>query len=224
MSKSKKHWFIKALKTILKYIGVLLLLPIFYVLISLLLSVITIERENKDSKKDKIIYLTTNGVHLDIVIPKNNLSPSLSKGLQQNKSFQYLAFGWGDKNFYLNTPTWSDLTVLNALHAIFLEGPALIHVTRYNTKQSKWIEIEISQKDLDAMNKYISNYFQTHANGDKLLLKNKGYTSYDNFYMAKGSYSCFKTCNSWVNQAFKESKLKACLWTPFDFALINKYD
>jgi hypothetical protein len=29
--------------------------------------------------------------------------------------------------------------------------------------------------------------------------------------------------NTWVNEAFKKSGLKACLWTPFDFILIEKH-
>ncbi|WP_415191628.1 DUF2459 domain-containing protein [Psychroserpens sp.] len=32
----------------------------------------------------------------------------------------------------------------------------------------------------------------------KIILKNKGYDSIDDFYKSKGSYSCFKTYNSWV--------------------------
>ena len=60
-------------------------------------------------------------------------------------------------------------------------------------------------------------------NGNKILLIGKGYTTYDEFYEAKGNYSCFKTCNSWVNSALKESNLKACYWTPFDFSVLNKY-
>ena len=65
--------------------------------------------------------------------------------------------------------------------------------------------------------------FILNEKGEKILLKNKGYTSRDDFYKAKGSFSFYKTCNSWVNTGFKKSGLKACLWTPFDFGLMNKY-
>ena len=56
------------------------------------------------------------------------------------------------------------------------------------------------------------------------MLQGYTYGNNDQFYEAVGSYSCFKTCNTWTNQALKESKLKACLWTPFDFGIISKYD
>ena len=39
--------------------------------------------------------------------------------------------------------------------------------------------------------------------------------------LAEGSYSCVKTCNSWVNLALKESDLKSCLWTPYHFRIIE---
>ncbi|WP_370569699.1 DUF2459 domain-containing protein [Flaviramulus sp. BrNp1-15] len=44
------------------------------------------------------------------------------------------------------------------------------------------------------------------------------------FIKQKESYSCLKTCNSWVNSALKMSDLKSCYWTPFDFGIINKYN
>ncbi|MCP5062170.1 MAG: DUF2459 domain-containing protein, partial [Ignavibacteriae bacterium] len=53
--------------------------------------------------------------------------------------------------------------------------------------------------------------------------ENKGYTPYDDFYEAVGSYSLFNTCNTWVNSAFKECNIKACLWTPYDFGLISMH-
>lgn len=73
------------------------------------------------------------------------------------------------------------------------------------------------------MNAYLINTFYINAERSKILLEGKGYSAVDNFYKSKGSYSCFKTCNTWINTGFKESGLKSCLWTPFDFGLINKH-
>ena len=69
-----------------------------------------------------------------------------------------------------------------------------------------------------------SSEFKINENGMKIILDNKGYSTRDDFYKSEGSYSCFKTCNSWVNIGFKKSGLKSCYWTPFDFGLINKYE
>ncbi len=211
-------------KRILKWILYLLLIPISYLVVSLILSSITIDRNIENQVSEKTIYLTTNGVHLDIVIPKNNADSLLLNGLKLEESDKYLSFGWGDENFYINTPTWGDLTFKNAFTAMFLNSSTLMHVTRHTSKRSDWNEIKISESELNKLNSYLQNTFKTNESGMKIILENKGYSSTDDFYKANGSYSCFKSCNSWVNSGFKESGLKSCLWTPFDFGLMNKYE
>jgi len=44
------------------------------------------------------------------------VSPDDTKG---KKKGDWLAFGWGDKGFYLNTPTWADLKFSTAVKAAF---------------------------------------------------------------------------------------------------------
>ena len=56
-----------------------------------------------------------------------------------------------------------------------------------------------------------------------MLVPQKLYGANNSFYRANGSYSPIKTCNTWVNDGFKESGLKASYWTLFDFGLLNKY-
>ena len=213
----------KLVKRILKWILCLLLIPILYLIVSLILSSITIDRKIENKNYEKIIYLNTNGVHLDIIISKENIDSLLLLGLKHEKSDKYLSFGWGDENFYLNTPNWGDLTFKNAFSAMFLKSSTLMHVTRHKSKGLNWVEIKITDSELKKLSIYLQNTFKTSDKGVKIILENKGYSSIDDFYKANDSYSCFKTCNSWVNSGFKESGLKSCLWTPFDFGLINIY-
>lgn len=42
---------------------------------------------------------------------------SQTKG--KSTDFNYIAFGWGDKGFYLDTPTWADLKFSTAFKAAF---------------------------------------------------------------------------------------------------------
>jgi len=212
------------IRKLFKYILYLLLIPVGYLTVSLVLTAISVPREAKDQPADKLIYLNTNGIHLDIVLPRAAMTADLSKNLKMTEADAYMSFGWGDENFYINTPTWGDLTFANAFRALFLESTTLMHLTRYRYKQEDWVEVKLSAEELQKINTYLANSFKPDADGNKEILKDKGYTSRDDFYKANGSYSCFKTCNSWVNTGFKESGLKACLWTPFDFGLMNKYD
>ncbi|MDN5204542.1 DUF2459 domain-containing protein [Fulvivirgaceae bacterium BMA10] len=213
----------KTIKKIIKWILFVLAIPASYLIVSLILTLITVN--NTESKVDntETIYLSTNGVHLNIILKKKDLDKSLLKGLVHSPSDNFFSLGWGDEVFYLNTPTWSDLTFRTAFNAAFLKSPSLIHLTRYTHAQSNWVEIKISRSELSKINELILQSFSTDTNGEKILLKGKGYSDNDDFYKAKGNYTCFKTCNSWVNTIFKKSGLKSCLWTPFDFGLINKY-
>ncbi len=213
----------KVVKIILKWLLYILVIPIVYLVVSLVLTEITIDRKATSTISNNTVFLNTNGVHLNIVLPRKDINYNLLKDLLYSQTENYISFGWGDENFYINTPTWNDLTFTNAFQAMFLKSSTLMHVTRYEQKQNDWVKIEINKSELQKLNEYILNTFKKDEKGNKIILKSKGYSRVDDFYKAKGSYSCFKTCNSWINSAFKESELKSCYWTPFDFGLIKKY-
>ena len=211
----------KVIKKIVKWIIAIILIPVVYLLVSLILTYIPTNNEHENSEKNKSVYLNSNGVHLNIIIPKSQLDSNLLDGLRYFKNDKYFSFGWGDKNFYLNTPTWSDLSFTIAYKALFLKSSTLIHLTRYSTTKEDWVKIAVNQNQLDKINQYIYKTFYFDSLNKKVLLNNKAYSYNDDFYEAIGSYSCFKTSNSWVNTGLKESDIKACLWTPFDFRLLS---
>jgi len=213
----------KYVKLLLKGIGYILLIPIIYILISLILTYIPVAEKTEEAPKKHIIYLTTNGVHSDIVLPKKLITPKLLKGQKYHFKERYFAFGWGEENFYINTPTWGDLTFSTAFRAAFLKSKTLVHVTRYRTKRDKWIAVTVTDVQLQKLNAYILAAFDENENG-KQLVEGATYTpNRDNFYRANGNYMFYKTCNTWANAALKESGMKASLWTPFDFGVLRWY-
>ena len=212
------------LKFFFKFLGYVLLIPILYILISLLLTYIPIAEKESDEIKNKLIYLTTNGVHSDIVLPREYIAPSLLKDLHFRPQDTHFAFGWGEENFYLNTPTWGELKFSTAFRAAFLKSKTLIHLTRYTAVREDWVEVPLSDQQLELLGNYILNSFEID-NSKKTRLDVEGYTPQrDDFYRANGNYMFYKTCNSWVNTALKDSKMKACLWTPFDFGAMRQYE
>lgn len=118
-----------------------------------------VKNEEENTEKNNSIYLDSNGVHLNIAIAKNQLSSELLEGLIYFKNDNYFVFGWGDRNFYLNTPTWSDLKLAHASRALFLNTPSLIHLTRYSTTKGDWVEIKVNQNQLNKINQYIDRTF-----------------------------------------------------------------
>lgn len=198
-------------------------IPLIYLFVALVITWIPANSYQKENKSTNF-YISTNGIHLDFILSKENIGPALLKDLKNINKCEYLSFGWGDENFYINTPTWGELTAKNAVSAMLLESITLIHLTKHKSIQKDWVKVSVSSRQLVKLNEYISQSFRLNENGKKQILRNKGYGKNDDFYKAIGSYSCLNTCNSWVNTGLKNCDLKACLWIPFDFGVLWKYE
>ena len=117
------------------------MIPLGYLVISIILTNITVNKSENETDNNKLVYLSSNGVHLNIIIHQNDLEIELKNGLEFTEHEEYLSFGWGDENFYLNTPTWDDLTFGNAFSALFLNSTSLIHLNRYRYIRKSWVEV-----------------------------------------------------------------------------------
>lgn len=194
---------------------------LLYILFSLVLSAIPASAKTFPGAKDKRIYLYSNGVHLDIILPVGLIPIKLREQLQHNPDATLLGIGWGDKGFYLDTPTWAELSLVVAVKAMFLPSPTAMHVTEHLTKSANWSSVEVSQEQLDVLIDYIGQYFSLDKEGRLQEIEDAGYTPQDRFYEAEGNYSCFKTCNTWVNNAMKEIGVKTAVWTPMDKGVLR---
>lgn len=184
-----------------------LLLIMGFVITSFVLTHIIVNTEN-EGPLEKEIYLSDNGIHVDIIIPEED---------------GYIAYGWGSEIFYLNTPTWDDLTIKNTFKALFTHPSSVMHVTTSTRVQKHWVKVEVSNKQLENLKTLINNSFKLDNKGNRIKFENKGYGDNDEFYKANGNYSCFMTCNSWTNNVLKKSGIKASYWTPYSSGVINKY-
>lgn len=135
----------------------------------------------------------------------------------QDTSMRYLGFGWGDKEFYLETPTWADLKFKTAIQAVFGSGSAAIHTTFYPMVAAgpDCIKINLSKAQYLKLICYIDRSFLKDGAGNYIRIGVPGYGYHDAFYDAKGRYSLFYTCNTWTNDGLKICRQRACLWTPF---------
>lgn len=204
---------------------------LLYVLVAYALSKITIDKE-ENTKPEVEIFILTNGVHTDIVMPVKSDQTDWSKQIEfkntkaADSTYKYIAMGWGDKGFYLETPEWSDLKVSVAFKAATGLSTTAIHATYY--KQMRLGEdcksIMISKEQYDRLINYINNSFQKDVSGNYLpITTNANYSKTDAFYEATGSYSLFHTCNTWANSALKASGQKCCFWTATDSGIFSKY-
>ncbi|MEW7291653.1 DUF2459 domain-containing protein [Aquimarina sp. 2304DJ70-9] len=213
----------RLVKNILKCTGVVLIFPIAYFVLSVIFTYITVNKKANDVETNQSIYLGSKELHLEIIIPKTELDTTLLNGLKYNNNEKFLSFGWGDKTYYSKTSTSSNFTIINKCQAAFTNTSALLHVTRYSTKQNDWVEIKMTPSQLIVLQTYINNTFKNNNQDQKIIIPGLSYSTNDNFYEANGNYNCFNTCNTWINTGLKQSNAMACLWTPFDFGLLRIY-
>lgn len=211
--------------------GAILLFIAAYLVAAYSLSSIGVDKEQVTSE-DVTIYILSNGVHTDLVVPLKTTEVDWSKYIKAENTLakdslaKWVAFGWGDKGFYLETPTWADLKFLTAFKAAFALSTSAIHATFYRElKEGENCKpIKISHAQYFRLVEYIEQSLLYDEKGFTLLIKtNAHYGGHDAFYEANGKYNLFYTCNTWANNGLKACGQKACLWTPFDKGIFNNY-
>ncbi len=222
----------KIVINILKGIWVFIGLVALYVLFVLALPYIETPAVATTKPKTVEVFILTNGVHTDIVVPVTYKNVDWSAKIpfknttSQNTNFNYLSIGWGDKGFYLDTPEWADLKVSTAINAAFWLGESAMHCTYYTEmKESEDVKrIMITEKQYAALTEFVEGKFDRDQNGNFILIKTDAvYGPDDAFYEAQGSYSFLNTCNTWTNNALKAAGQKAALWTATDFGIFQHY-
>lgn len=226
----------KMLKKIFKFIVYTILTIIALVLVYLLseriLSRISVNESETSEPKNITMYVMSNGVHTDLVFPTKNEFMDWStifpfeNTLGKKENFKYIAIGWGDKGFYLNTPEWKDLKVSTAFVAATGIGETALHVTYYNAihLDETTKSILISEKQYVALIHYIENSIELGSDSKPQLIETSAqYGQNDAFYEAHRSYSIFFTCNSWTNDALKSAGIKASKWVAFDKGILYQH-
>ncbi|MEM1357897.1 MAG: TIGR02117 family protein [Bacteroidota bacterium] len=194
---------------------------ILYVAFSFLLSYIPVGGKAAKGTKGGTLYVHSNGVHLDLILPLELVPDQLRNQLSAAAGTKLLAFGWGDKGFYLDTPTWAELKASTAIKAMFLPSPTAMHVTEYGSINNNWSKVALTQVQWTDLIKYLEAGFKLNEAGRITEIVGKGYTPHDRFYEANGNYSCFKTCNTWVNTGMKRIGVKTAVWTPMDKGVLR---
>jgi uncharacterized protein (TIGR02117 family) len=181
---------------------------------------------NEDWRPDPdgiTIYLVDNGVHTGIVLPV------LAAGVDLRTQFRasdlpdarqagsWLIFGWGDRQFYLETPQWSDVRPMTVLVAAFGSGQSLLHVDHIDGPEDL-IEprpISISRGEY---RKLVGLILATRQRGSAAVA---GYGPRDVFYPANGRYSMVRTCNVWTGDTLAAAGIRAPLWSPFSGGVMH---
>jgi uncharacterized protein (TIGR02117 family) len=165
------------------------------------------------------IMVETNGVHTAVVMPL--VTPQkdwradfpVSDLATADRPYTHVSVSWGEREVFLNTPTWADLSPMTVLRIIFGGGEGLLHVAHYvrPAPDPTIRPLRISEAEYAKLVAWIERRSPPRAARKAY----RGYDGYDVFYEAPGSYSTIYTCNQWTSDALAASGIRTGWWTPF---------
>ena len=220
-------------KILLRGLLLVVSIPLLWFLAAFLLGLIPANAGWSPPERGITIFVRTNGVHTWIVMPKANaimdwraFAPAGHLEDPRYGRADHVAIGYGNREFYLNTPTWADLTVANAFHAAFGNGSTLLHVEHdHQPRPDDWQRpITVSPDQYRRLTRYIADRFRRGPDGKTIPLIGRGYGAWDMFYEARGGYSFVMTCNEWTGRALRTAGIRTGMWTPLSQSIMWRLD
>ncbi|MBT9528175.1 MAG: TIGR02117 family protein [Rhizobacter sp.] len=211
-----------ALKLLLRFLLALASLVAVYFATAFVLVFFPVNPEPRGEPLVVQAFVYSNGVHTDLVFPLHTQGVDWSQAFpaqhlpEAPHDAAYIAIGWGDREFYLNTPRWRDLTASRALQALSGSGRTLLHVSylREADLQSGMHALPLSAQQYASLVNYVERALVRSHAGPGVNVPGQHYGAHDAFYEANGAYDLFSTCNAWVGRGLAQAGVKVSAWTP----------
>lgn len=164
------------------------------------------------------IFIESNGIHTGIVVPKvaagidwRELARPEHLADPRYAGYEFLSFGWGERTFYLETPTWWDVRPVTLLAATVGSRRTLVHVDHVPrpTPEPMVRRVVLRPEEYQRLAAYIRRFV---VPGGRVI---QGYAPYDAFYESNGRYSAIDDCNAWTGAALAAAGVRVGAWTPF---------
>lgn len=187
-----------------------------------LVGLIPVNNSFSNAESGVRVFVYSDNFHSEFFLPVVNDQMDWSKTFGDGffqadiEPYKYLAIGWGDRKFFVETPTWDDFNTATALRAFFWPTDTTLHVTYQRTPlEGEFVrQVILTEDQYQALVSYIDQFIERDSDGNPIQLPNTGYTQKDTFFKSNGSYHIFWTCNAWVNQGMKQVGIRAPLYTP----------
>lgn len=220
-------WVKKIIRFILKSTLYLLGGITLYLLLAVLGTFITTSTNQEQApikqSSSLNIYIVSNGLHTDIVVPMYHIAIDWQKYFNQPPfvgfdQCRWISFGWGDRDFFLKSTQTDFPDGWTTIKAVLLPSKSLMHVRFYqhlDPRATNVYQLTISSVQYKRLTQFILHSFILSPY-KQLQQVAKGYTNHDFFFEAKHYYHLFNTCNNWTNRGLKSMGVRAGIWTPFE--------
>lgn len=207
----------------------LLALPALYLLAALVGSLVPVNRGWTEPRDGIVVYLISNGVHTDIVMPVRAAGLGWATLLprrdfdQVDPRASLIAFGAGEQHVYLDTPTWWDLKPRTA-GAALTGGKQVMHVQYVLQPRGEGFrQVRLRPEEYRRLWAAVRASFALDSRGRPQRIDHPGYGPSDAFYRAGGKASMIHTCNIWVADQLRLAGVRTSLWPPFAPGLLWRY-
>jgi uncharacterized protein (TIGR02117 family) len=198
----------------------LLFVLLLYPLCALVLGLIPVNSAFRQDEAGVAIYVRGNGVHTDIVVPHIHRLHDWRSEFPQDESGlwrRYVAFSWGDRGFFQETPRWADLRTSVAFVALSGIGRSAMRVEFTDTPilNDADATLRIPEVQYRQLVQSIRASFQRDASGRPVPMPTPAYAKGPLYFEALGSYSLLRTCNDWTRARLREAGVRMPVWAPF---------
>jgi uncharacterized protein (TIGR02117 family) len=165
------------------------------------------------------ILVETNGVHTALVMPLVTPQKDWRTDFPatdvpaSDQPYTHVSVSWGEREVFLHTPTWADLSPLTVLRIVTVGGEGVLHVAHYvrPAPDAAIRPLRLSDADYARLVRQIERDTPPRA-GRRLY---RGYGADDVFYDAPGRYTAIHTCNQWTSDMLAGAGIRTGQWTPF---------
>lgn len=163
------------------------------------------------------IMVETNGVHTAIVMPlvtqQKDWRPAFPADdlAAPARPYTHVSVSWGERQVFLETPTWWDLSPLTILRIAGIGGDGMLHAAHY-VRPAPGADIRpIRLRPAE----YASLVREIEQIVPREPVSHAGYADYDVFYETPGRYTMANTCNQWTSDMLAAAGVRTGWWTPF---------
>ncbi len=168
------------------------------------------------------VVIVSSAVHSDIVLPVNaagiDWRTRFPAGCFQGdvNGATHVAIGWGDKGFFIETPTWNEFRIRTAANALLWPSATCVHVVMADSNWAgrEGVRVRLSGQQYRALAEEVGRTFMCDDTGCYTRIPDARYDWNDAFFAANGRYHLLNTCNSWVGRVMKKGGIRVGWFTP----------
>jgi uncharacterized protein (TIGR02117 family) len=165
---------------------------------------------HRDAEGEKLrsVLIVNHGWHSAIVTKKADTSPKVLPEVRDFPEAEFLAIGWGDRDYYQAPDPGLGL----ALKAAFWSSGSVLHVAGFKGAAENYFpraeifEIFISDKAFQRLIQFIADTFSRPDIAPPVEIRPGLYPD-SRFYPATGRFHLLRTCNTWVAEALRAAGL-----------------